>query len=325
LSRIDEALKRAGIAPQARVGNDKAFVSPWTPPAGAFSSEEPESPSSQAEAEPALIAEDDPIAEIALDEAPLRHERPAALPPAPESLGTFATGNRGLVSFSSKWRERLATSPDADAVLVEQFRRIAATLHSSQAATGIRVLMVTSASPEDGKTLSALNLALVLSESYGRRVLLIDADLRRPSLGRAAELTEVPGLSDALKSKIEQKLTVLPVTPMLTLLPAGRPNPDPMGVLTSPRMRTILEEAAARFDWVILDAPPMGPMADANLLAEMSDAAVFVIRAGKTKYASVKKAIDTLGRERLLGVILNGLERMPKESYAYGYGDEERA
>ena len=96
-----------------------------------------------------------------------------------------------------------------------------------------------------------------------------------------------------------------------------------MSALTSPRMRQILQEAAAHFDWVILDAPPMGPLADAGLLAEMADAAIFVIRAGQTQHSAVKRAIDALGRERLLGVVLNAVDRLPDEAQgAYTYISE---
>lgn len=302
MSRIDQALKRAGTrGPGATVpSNEQAFVSPWSVPA-----EEP-SPN------PAVVPAPAPP-RVAIPDAPVQVQAPTVVDEPSAEAGIEP---HRVVSFGSKWRERLATSPEADPAFVEQFRRLAGTLHRSQAATGIRILMVTSATPDDGKTLTALNLALVLSESYHRRVLLIDADLRRPSLGRAAELTGAPGLSDALKATLDQKLAVIPVTDTLTLLPAGRPDPDPMGALTSPRMKQILDEASARFDWVILDSPPMGPMADAHLLAEMADAAVFVVRAGRTQHALVKKAIEALGRERLLGVVLNGVERMPKDSYA---------
>src|SRR5688572_9533906 len=282
MSRIEQALTRAGAGePVAAVAaRTDSFVSPWPSVADAETANAPE------------------ISVPARDRQAEVTRAAIAAPPS-------------MVSFSSAWRDRLATSPGADPVLVEQFRRLAAILHSAQSAGAIRVLMVTSASPEDGKTLTALNLSLVLSASYHKRVLLIDADLRRPSLGKAAELTSVPGLSDVLKASADQRISFVPVTPTLTLLPAGRPNPDPMGALTSPRMRQILQEAASRFDWVVLDAPPMGPLADARLLAEMADAAIFVIRAGRTKHAAVKKAIDTLGRERLLGVVLNGVDRLP--------------
>jgi capsular exopolysaccharide synthesis family protein len=246
---------------------------------------------------------------------------PASSPPDP-GLGApvsdpLTVAHSQKVSLSGAYREQLANTPEANPILVEQFRNLAATLHHAQTGSGIRVVMVTSASADDGKTLTALNLALVLSESYKRRVLLIDADLRRPSLANIADVTEAPGLSEALRSPSEKKPGILQVTPLLMLLPAGRPDPDPIGGLTSPRMRNILDDAAGRFDWVILDAPPMGPMADANLLASIVDGAVFVVRSGRTHYHAAQRAIEALGRERILGVVLNGVEKMAPEHYEY--------
>jgi capsular exopolysaccharide synthesis family protein len=168
--------------------------------------------------------------------------------------------------------------------------------------------------------LTAVNLALVLSESYRRRVLLIDADLRRPSLGNLADVASGTGLTEALKAPTDQRVGVLQLTPHLTLLPAGRPDPDPMEGLTSQRMRAILADAAARFDWVILDAPPIGPVADASLLTQMVDGALFVVRAAHTQHDAVKKAVETLGRERVLGVVLNAVEDMSGDGgYYAGY------
>ena len=279
VSRIDEALKRKGFGKTAADagGGQGVFVSPWE--------ELRESSGTQAPAPPV----------------------PILAPPDGSSA----------LSLSRAWRERLAIAPEANPMLVEQFRRLAATLHHAQSHNGIRVIMLTSASPDEGKTLTAVNLALVLSESYRKRVLLIDADLRRPSLSNVADLTSGSGLSEALKSTTEQKLGVLQITPTLMFLAGGRPDPDPMSALTSVRMKHILEEAAGRFDWVILDAPPMGPMPDASLLSHMVDGAVFVIRAGRSQYPSVQKAIEALGRERILGVVLNGVENMPAEQYEY--------
>ncbi len=299
MGRIDEALRRIGQdgAKSEPAGEQGVFVSAWgVDDAAAVRPVEPLRP----------------VEHLRSETARRTHE--------PETIPVAAKERHSAVSLSSAWRERLATSPECNPVLVEQFRRLAATLHHAQTGSGIRVIMLTSASPNDGKTLTAVNLALVLSESYRRRVLLIDADLRRPSLGNLADVTDAPGLSDALKSNTEQKLAVLQVTPTLMLLPAGRPDPDPMGGLTSARMRHILEEAAGRFDWVILDAPPMGPMADASLLSQMVDGAVFVVRAGQTQHAAVQRAIDALGRERILGVVLNAVEHMPSEQYEYNYG-----
>jgi capsular exopolysaccharide synthesis family protein len=154
-------------------------------------------------------------------------------------------------------------------VLAERFRRLAASLHHAQLVDGLRTVMVTSADPGDGKTLTSANLALTLSESYRRQVLLVDADLRRPSLHDVFRVPNVVGLNEGLKASQDMKLQVLRITDTLTLLPAGRPDPDPMSSLTSTRMGEILKEGAARFDWVIVDTAPVGLLADANLLSTM--------------------------------------------------------
>jgi protein-tyrosine kinase len=317
VSRIDEALRRTGQArPDKTFGDGQGvFVSAWRT--------EEETPREESAAAASVLTPQPMVVPQPAEDRAWKPEpawtRERLLPAEPQRTES----GRSPVALSSQWRERLAIAPEANQMLVEQYRRLAATLHHAQSGSGIRVIMLTSASSDDGKTLTAVNLALVLSESYRRRVLLIDADLRRPSLGNVADVTNAPGLSEALKSPTDTKLAILEVTPTLMLLPAGRPDPDPMSGLTSTRMRHILEEASSRFDWVILDAPPMGPMADASLLSQMVDGAVFVVRAGKTQYPLVQKAIDALGRERILGVVLNGAEHMPAEQYEYGYGKSD--
>lgn len=239
--------------------------------------------------------------------------------PVTGTLPVATSGNDApaALSFSSSWRERLAGGPDSNPELTEQFRRLAATLHHAQRNSGLKSVMVTSASPGDGKTLTAVNLAMVLAESYRYRVLLVDADLRRPSIPSVVDLGDGAGLSDALRATKEQKLALVPLTPRLTLLPAGQAIANSIEALTSPRMRQILDEASARFDWVILDAPPVGPTADARLLTQLVGGTLFVIHAGQTQYPAVQKALDFLGREQILGVVLNGVEPKNAEPY-YG-------
>jgi len=231
----------------------------------------------------------------------------------PERVRSGAT-----ISFSSAWRERLARGTDGHPALVEQFRRLAATLHHEQMARGVRSVMVTSAAPGDGKTLTAVNLAIVLAESYHANVLLVDADLRRPSIPSVVEFGGGTGLSEALRAATEQKLALVALSPGLTLLPAGQPTANSIEAVTSPRMRQILDEATARFDWVVLDAPPVGLAADARLLSEMTDGTLFVVHAGKTQYHEVRNGIDAIGRDRILGVVLNGVEVDPSHGYYYG-------
>jgi protein-tyrosine kinase len=285
LGRIDEALKRAGtegdVQPSASSG--QIFKPAWSV------SEEDEAP--------ALPAESTAVV-------------PMGAPDARPDLG--------LVGFSSRWKERLAVGPDSDVGLTEQYRRLAATLHHRHNVDGLRSLMMTSAAPGDGKTLTAVNLALVLAGSYRYNTLLIDADLRRPSMPNVGDLTDGCGLSDALTAQTEQKLALIPITPRLTLLPAGAPIANSIEALTSPRMQQILKEATSRFDWVILDAPPVGPATDARLLSQMVGTCLFVIHAGQTQCPDVQKAIEAIGRERILGIVLNGVENLGSEAYYYG-------
>lgn len=221
---------------------------------------------------------------------------------------TKRADGHGIASLSSAWRARLAGGPDADPHLVEQFRQLASTLHHLQRANNIRSVMVTSAVAGDGKTLVAVNLALVLAQSYHAKVLLIDADLRKPSIPYAGPLAGGAGLSDALRAENDQPLTLVQLTPTLTLLPAGQPIPNSIEALTSPRMRLILEEAVERFDWVVLDAGPIGPTTDPRILTAMVDGAVFVVRAGVTQFDDIQKGVDALGRDHILGVVLNGAD-----------------
>jgi capsular exopolysaccharide synthesis family protein len=203
----------------------------------------------------------------------------------------------------------------------EQYRRLAATLHQGQAEHGLKVIMLTSALPGEGKTLTAANLALTFSESYHRRVLLIDADLRRPSLHQVFALDGTVGLSEGLTAAEDQPLALHQVSEHLTVLPAGHPTTNPMDALTSERMQRLVGEAREVFDWVIIDTPPVGLIADANLLGGMADGALLVVKAEATPYPLVRRAVDTLGRDRVLGVVLNQtLADTPASKYDYaGY------
>lgn len=214
--------------------------------------------------------------------------------------------------------------PNAEATLVEQFRRLAAALHHAQLQTRARTVMIASALEKEGKTLTATNLALTLSESYHRRVLLVDADLRRPDIHNSFQLDNRIGLGDVLKQAApEGKLPVHQISPTLWVMTAGRPTSNPMGGLVSDTMKEFLTEAVEHFDWIVLDTPPVGLLSDANLLAAMIDMAVLVVNAKTTPYPMAVRAVDALGGSRVLGVVLNRADRSevspgyPYYSYSY--------
>lgn len=298
MSRLDEAIRKAEQqSPHARVvpiedrpteENPGPFEAAWS-----FAPPEPVLPRAA---------------------APGRSESHAE---RPSEFGSPLAVFRG---FRPGLSERLVLGPDARPALVEQFRRLAATLHHAQVDRGMKTVLVTSALASEGKSLTSTNLALTLGESYRRSVLLIDADLRRPALHDVFQVPNVSGLSDGLHADAEKKLSLVQISGGVTLLTAGRPDPDPMHVLTSDRMRRIVQEAAERFDWVIIDTPPVALLPDANLLVSMVDAALLVVRAGQTPYHLVLKAVEAIGRDRILGTVLNGAEETDtRYDYYQGY------
>ena len=202
----------------------------------------------------------------------------------------------------------------------EQYRRLAAALHQGHDASGLSVVMVASAVAGEGKTLTAANLALTLSASYQQRVLLIDADLRRPSLHTVFKVSRSPGLTDALTSPEERQPHVQEITPYLSILTAGKLRVDPIAGLTSGRMRRIIDAARATYTWVIVDTPPVGVLTDASLLSSTVDGTILVVRADATPYDLVKRAVDALGGERVVGIVLNRAA-LRAHRYSYGYGD----
>ena len=165
-----------------------------------------------------------------------------AAPPAPSiPVMQHFTGSDVPTEADEKLVSRLLDSRS-----VEQYRQIAARLHLSQAQHGTRVVMISSALPGEGKTLTAANIALTLSHSYKRRVLLIDGDLRRPWMHELFGVPNVTGLNDGFRTQAGQKVPLIRWSECLTLLTAGRPDSDPMGVLASDRMKQIVAEATAQ-------------------------------------------------------------------------------
>ena len=217
-------------------------------------------------------------------------------------------------------RGKMVVGDQADGSLVEQYRHLAAALHKAQVEFGYRSVMVTSALQSEGKTLTASNLALTLSHSYQRRVLLIDADLRKPRLREMFMLPEGAGLTDSLSLPRGGKLPIHQVSPTLWVLTAGRPTNDPMSTLVSKSMKQLLDDARDEFDWVIVDTPPIAILPDANLLAAMVDTALLVVSAFSTPYPMVQRAAQAIGTTRILGVVLNRADDAAlREGYNY-YG-----
>jgi protein-tyrosine kinase len=255
-----------------------------------------------------------PVARADLHVAPLRQAPTVATAP-----GHRANRADGVVRPVNN---KLLAIADKTSLPAEQYRRLAASVHELQAERGVKTLMITSAVPQEGKTLTATNLAFTLSESYERRVLLIDADLRRPGVHQLLGIRSEIGVSEVLQDE-RRDLPVVEISSRLHVLPAGRPQANPLAGLVSDRMRTLVEDAESKYDWVLIDTPPVGVMAEAQLLARVTHGVIFVIRAGSTSFPAIERAIEELGREAIVGTVLNGTaeDAIPTVGYYREYAE----
>jgi capsular exopolysaccharide synthesis family protein len=170
----------------------------------------------------------------------------------------------------------------------------------------------------EGKTLTAVNLSWLLAQTDGVKALLIDGALRNPCAAEYLGLDAPVGLSEVLSGETSLEDAIVRIEPAgLHILPGGSVRDDVAEVLSGPRFLAVLKEARRMFDYVIIDAPPLGIFTDATVLINRADAALIVARAGKTRYAALEKLLEPLPRERLLGVILNGSEEQLNEQNYY--------
>ena len=261
-----------------------------------------------------------------------RVQIPPSMPPTEAASAVVGTPLIGPPSKTpSEWRKnpelvgKLVGTEDFPNAALEQYRKLAATLHRVQDEHNLQVVMTASCLPGEGKSLTAINLALTLSGSYERRVLLIDADLRRPTVQRVFQLPTITGLDDGLKAEHDRPMPITEVSDRLFVLPAGRPDPDPLSGLTSDRMTRLVQQARGAFDWVLIDTPPVTLLPDANLLAANVDGVLLVVRAGKAPYHLVKRTVETIGHDRILGVVMNAVDHRHDRNAGgyyeyYGYG-----
>lgn len=200
----------------------------------------------------------------------------------------------------------------------EQYRTIKARLDfiSRNEGRQIRSIVITSPSPGDGKTLTALNLALVLAQDESKAVMIIDADLRKPGLRDYFAHRPKIGLIELLAQEIGLTSGLFRLDgSRLVVLPSGARATNPAELLSSPKMEELLRVLVSRFDYIIIDTPPIGPFVDADELAAFADATILVVRSGQTLRRRVAQAVETVAKHRFLGVILNDLRHTPLDRY----------
>jgi capsular exopolysaccharide synthesis family protein len=205
----------------------------------------------------------------------------------------------------------------------EQFKILRTNILYPVAGNPPRSILVTSSLPEEGKTFVAANLAISIALNVNRHVLLIDADLRRPQLDTRFGFDRPPGLSNYLEDgRPLSSLLLKTRVDKLTLLPGGPPPANPSELISSERMANLLAEVTARYSdrLIVIDAPPPELAAETNVLARQVEGILIVIRFGKTSKEGLGGVIESVGKQKILGTMINYMETPGSRYYGYKYG-----
>jgi len=235
-----------------------------------------------------------------------------------------AKGQAGPLAVASRHGVRpaaLVVHLEPHSEIAEAYRTLRTSILLSSAGRPPRVILFTSALPQDGKSMTSINTALVMAKQ-GKRVLLVDADLRRPSIHKAFGLRPEVGLSNVLSGGAKSKNVVHEtIEPRLFLMPSGPLPPHPSELLGSATMQELIQEWRREYDYVIIDSPPVLSVTDAVLLAVQADMVALVVRSGQTSTGAVRNARDLLlhFKAPLRGIVLNAFDLQSPDYYHYYY------
>lgn len=231
------------------------------------------------------------------------------IPPAPRGHRTLDTAN--------EINKRRISILQPDSYAAEQFRTLRGRIDSMATQRPIKTVAITSANPDEGKSTASINLAAVTSMSVGRRVLLVDCDLRRPKVHRSLGIEPATGLAEILLGQSTLDDAVVKAEGLsLDVLPVRTPPANPSELLASVEMRRLMEEISSRYDQAILDTPACLGLPDAKTVTELCDGIILVVRADVTPREDVQTVLEILDRSRVLGLLLNGIEPNRQQ---YGY------
>jgi protein-tyrosine kinase len=238
--------------------------------------------------------------------------------------------DRGLEGDPTIWSQfktrKLSSSPNGRLVTLttkasatsEAFRLLGVRLRDLRHTRPLKKLLLTSTVPQEGKSTVAANLACALAHKSGERVLLVEGDVWRPSLTALFELGTIPGLRDLLEEHGGLTEGIFHLEEAgIWMLPAGTTPATPLGLLQSQRLPVLMEQLSTLFDWVIIDSPPVLPMADTSIWTRFADGILLVVRQGTTEKQQLEKGVRALDSEKLIGALLNCSKASTYKSYYY--------
>jgi len=247
-------------------------------------------------------------------------ELPAAARPESPGAGTFTPAKTLLLALAAD--SRLVCLTDQGGLAAEKFRVLGLKLRHLRERRKLKRIVITSSIPEEGKSLIAANLALNQSRSKVLNAVLIDGDLRRPELGRRFGFNRnLPGLSEVLRGERELSEVVYKLEGSgLWFIPAGVTPENPIEVMQSGRLQQLLEQLETFFDWIIIDTPPVLPLADTPLWMKLADGVLLVAREGVCEKKQLERAVEVIDRSTMLGVIVNSCSSNEQKDYYSRYG-----
>jgi protein-tyrosine kinase len=209
---------------------------------------------------------------------------------------------------------------DDNARGTEEFRTLRSRLYHTREKMTLKKILVTSALPKEGKSFTSANLAQVLVRQHGRRVLLIDADLRAPRLHTMLGTTSTPGLANYLQGSADE-FSIMQRGPMenLFFIPSGQQISDPAELVANGKLKVLLQRVEPLFDWIIVDSPPAVPVSDASILAKVCDGVLMVVRSNATPVDLARRAREEFPDQALVGVVLNGTDNDTSAYSRYYY------
>lgn len=242
------------------------------------------------------------------------------IPVGGKTFGDTAAAKQGLAVASSKEPVELITQSRPQSQMAESYRALRTSLLLTSLGAPPKTILITSALPREGKTTTSINTAIVLAQK-GVRVLLVDADLRRPSIHKALGMGPRTGLSNVLTggASLQQATVRSSLLPNLFILPAGTPPPNPAELMASAQMTQLLSELREQYDHIVVDTPPTLSVTDAVVLSTRADAVVLVIRSSQTTKPALRRSREILAQvnARVAGVLLNAVNLDSADYYYY--------
>lgn len=212
----------------------------------------------------------------------------------------------------------LVTVTEPISVAAEQYRVLGAKLDKLSKDLGPRIIAVTSSVKNEGKTLTSINLSIVMAKDFHRRVLLVETDFKSPMLSRLLGRKMNGGFVDILSKQTDlDRVALTYFDGRLAVLTSGKSLGDDLRLLGSEQAREFFRQMKTQYDYIVLDLPPILPLADAHVITQLADGVIMVIRAGHTPQYIVKRAMAELDTRKVLGVILNDVSSTSPYYYYY--------